>query len=178
MKGQLQTRHQQGLPDAWVFMDLIIWMSVSILPQRKQAELQTSSPGHHWSPPGNQQHSPKCLRSANTFFFPQWNKPQTFLSFCKNKICTKGFNLNENLTGFGWLCGVFPRCRRSTFDVLVLSPSQRCFPLGTQIQISHLWSHCHTIVIMGQSISTSERGYSQNLSSQIRVSQHCETDKT
>lgn len=133
MKGQLQTRHQQGLPDAWVFMDLIIWMSVSILPQRKQAELQTSSPGHHWSPPGNQQHSPKCLRSSNTLFSPQWNKPQTFLSFCKNKICTKGFNLNENLIGFGGLW-CFPKVQEK--HNWCLGSFSFCFREGV-----FLWEH-------------------------------------
>lgn len=114
-------------PRCLVFMDLVIWMSVSILPQRKQAELQTSSPGHHWSPPGNQQRSPKCLRSAKTFFFPQWNKPQTFFGFCKTKICTKGSDLNENLIGFGWL-GCFPKVQEKHIWCLEYFPF--CFREG------------------------------------------------
>lgn len=181
MKGQLQTRHQEGLPDAWVFMDLIIWMSVSCHRGRKQncrpAALGTN----------DHQETNSVLPNAwdlQTLFFPQWNKPQTFLSFCKNKICTEGSNLNEKPIGFGWLW-CFPKVQEK--HIWSLGSFSFCFREGiflwdhfkleTQIQISHLWSHCHTIDIEGQSPSTPQRGYNQNLSSQTRVSQH-ETQKT
>lgn len=145
---------------------------------------EARSPGHHWSRPGRH-YSPKCLRFANTLFFLQQNKPQTFLSFCKNKICTEGSNLNDKPIGFVWLW-CLPKVQEK--HIWSLGSFSFCFREGiflcdhskleTQIQISHLGSHCCTIVIKGQSPSTPQRGYSQNLFSETRVSQHCGTDKT
>lgn len=66
--------------------------------------------------PGKQECSTKCSRFINTLFLPQQNKPQTFLRFCKNKICTEESNLNEKPIDFGgpW-----------------------CFP---KVQEKHIWS--------------------------------------